>query len=320
MLFCGLTNEPNNMKFFTSKFIAFCIGLVTISSFAEAQIVRPDTLSNWKKKLVFNLNVNQASFSSNWKGGGTNSLGINGLFNYKAHYSKNRDSWDNEIDLLYGFVNNSGQGYRKTVDRIFLDTKYGYKLDDNWSLFASLNFLTQFTKGYKYEKDVNGVEQGILISDFAAPAFVTFALGAEYHPVEYFSVRISPFAPRLTIVNDPERFIPSVDPVAPYGVVPPDETRYEWLAFQLLAEFDKDIATNINLKWRYLLFANYETLEMKTIDHRLEVILNARVNRFIKVGLGGILLYDYDQDSGAQISQAFNLGFTYSIQNYEEPK
>jgi Protein of unknown function (DUF3078) len=285
----------------------------------EAQIVKPDTLSNWKKKFVFNLNVNQAAFSSNWKGGGVNSLGLNGLLNYQANYSKNRDSWDNEISLLYGFVNNSGQGFRKTIDRIFLDTKYGYKLSDNWGLFTSLNFLSQFDKGYKYEKDVNGVEQGLLISDFMAPAFITFAIGAEYHPVEYFTVRISPFAPRVTIVNDPARFVTTVGP-EPYGVVPPDETRFEWLAFQLLAEFDKDIATNFNLKWRYLMFANYETFELKTIDHRLELMLNAKVNRFITVGLGGILLYDYDQDTGAQVSQVFNLGFAYSFQNFEEAK
>jgi hypothetical protein len=307
------------MKASTTAFVALFIALFFALPSVQAQVVKPDSLSNWKKKFAFNLNVNQAAFSSNWKGGGVNSLGLNGLLNYKANYSKNRDSWDNEIGLLYGFVDNSGQGFRKTVDRIFLDTKYGYKLSDNWGLFTSLNFLSQFDKGYKYEKDANGVEQGLLISDFMAPAFITFAVGLEYHPVEYFSVRISPFAPRVTIVNDPERFVTTVGP-EPYGVVPPDETRYEWLAFQLLAEFDKDIATNLNLKWRYLMFANYETFDMKTVDHRLEVMLNAKVNRFITVGLGGILLYDYDQDSGAQVSQVFNLGFAYSFQNYEEPK
>src|SRR5688572_4041786 len=304
-----------SITFVALLIVAFFLTIPSV----EAQIVKPDTLSNWKKKFVFNLNVNQAAFSSNWKGGGVNSLGLNGLLNYQANYSKNRDSWYNEIGLLYGFVNNSGQGFRKTIDRIYLDTKYGYKLSDDWGLFASLNFLSQFDKGYKYEKDANGVEQGLLISDFMAPAFITFALGFEYHPVEYFTVRISPFAPRITIVNDPERFVTTVGP-EPYGVVPPDETRYEWLAFQLLAEFDKDIATNLNLKWRYLMFANYETFELKTIDHRLELMFNAKVNRFITVGLGGILLYDYDQDSGAQVSQVFNLGFAYSFQNFAEPE
>ncbi|HEX6223980.1 MAG TPA: DUF3078 domain-containing protein [Chryseolinea sp.] len=305
------------MKVTTIPLVALLIALFISLSSADAQIVKPDTLSNWKKKFVFNLNVNQAAFSSNWKGGGVNSLGLNGLLNYKANYKKNKDSWDNEVSLLYGFVNNAGQGFRKTVDRIFIDTKYGYELNKNWSVFTSLNFLSQFAQGYKYEKDVNGVEQGLLISDFMAPAFITFGLGMEYHPTDYFKVRMAPFAPRVTIVNDPERFVTTVGP-EPYGVIPPDETRYEWLAFQLLAEFDKDIATNINLKWRYLMFANYETFEMKTIDHRLELMFNAKVNRFITVGLGGILLYDYDQDTGAQVSQVFNLGFAYSFQNYEE--
>jgi hypothetical protein len=295
----------------------FCFLLPRIS---QAQFVKPDTLSHWKKKLVFNFNINQAAFSSNWKAGGINSIGLNGVFNYRANYAKDRHSWDNTIDLIYGFVNNEGQGFRKTLDRIFLDTKYGYKLNDKWGLYTSLNFLSQFAKGYKYEKDANGVEQAILISDFLAPGYLTSSWGVEYKPVDYFFVRLSPFSPRITIVQEPERFIPAVDPEKPYGVTPPDETRTEWLAFQLLAEFNKDIATNLNLKWRYLMFANYETLELRTIDHRLELMLNAKVNRFITVGLGGILLYDYDQDAGAQISQVFNLGFAFSYQNFEEPK
>jgi hypothetical protein len=113
------------MKTSTITLVFLLIAFFSITPSVKAQIVKPDTLSNWKKKFVFNLNVNQAAFSSNWKGGGVNSLGLNGLLNYQANYSKNRDSWDNEIGLLYGFVNNSGQGFRKTVDRIFLDTKYG---------------------------------------------------------------------------------------------------------------------------------------------------------------------------------------------------
>src|SRR5688572_12144950 len=125
------------MKVKTTR-LAVLILVLCFNSLVQAQVVRPDTLSHWKKKLVFNVNINQAAFSSNWKAGGINSIGINSLFNYTANYSKNRDSWDNQIDLLYGFVNNSGQGFRKTVDRIYLDTKYGYKLNDDWGLFTSL--------------------------------------------------------------------------------------------------------------------------------------------------------------------------------------
>ncbi|MEK6782522.1 MAG: DUF3078 domain-containing protein [Bacteroidota bacterium] len=265
------------------------------------------------------MNINQASFSSNWKAGGVNSLGFNTLLNYQANYKKGKNSWDNSIDLLYGMVNNEGQGYRKTLDRIYLDTKYGHSMSEKWDMFVSANFLSQFAKGYTYSKDANGLEVASLISDIFAPAFITTAWGMEYHPVDYFKLRLAPFAPRVTIVNDVNRFVNTDNPT-PYGVNPGDKARYEWLAFQMLAEFNKDIAQNVNLKWRYILFANYETLELKKIDHRLELSFSAKVTKFINVSLGSILIYDYDQDLGAQIGQAFSLGMLYSIQNFEEKK
>ncbi len=49
----------------------------------------PDSL-RWKKKFNFAVNFNQASFSSNWKAGGVNSLGFNSLLNYKANYKQDR--------------------------------------------------------------------------------------------------------------------------------------------------------------------------------------------------------------------------------------
>jgi hypothetical protein len=283
----------------------------------QAQVVKIDTLTHWQKKLVANLSLNQASFSSNWKAGGVNSFGINSLFNYKAKYITDKEIWDNEIGLFYGFVNNSGQGYRKNVDRIFLDTKYGRKFSKNWSWMTSLNFISQFSKGYKYEKDVLGVEQGLLISDIFAPAFITSAWGVEYRPNTYFSLGLAPFSPRVTIVNDPTRFTKTVGPT-PYGVDSTKTARWEWLAFQLTADFNKALNPNVNLKWRYMMYANYETLDMKTIDHRLDLMFNIQAGKYIAVGLGGILLYDYDQDTGAQISQLFTVGLSYSFRNFEE--
>ena len=167
---------------------------------------------------------------------------------------------------------------------------------------------------------MTGAETPILISDFAAPAFITMAYGLEYHPVEYFKLRLSPFAPRVTIVGDNNGRFDAVDPLKPYGVELGENARYEWLAFQALAEFNKDIAKNLNLKWRYLMFANYQTLSLQEIDHRLDLSLTAKVNSFMNVTLGGIVLYDYDQDTAVQLAQAFTLGVAYSFQNFEEKK
>lgn len=269
----------------------------------------------WKRKFSFAVNFNQASFSSNWKGGGVNSLGFNSLFNYKANYKEGRRSWDNEIDLAFGFFNNSGDGYRKTIDRLYLDTKYGYDLNKNWGLFSALTFLSQFAKGYNYPDD----NAELLISDFLAPAFITSAWGLEYHPVDYFKVRFSPFAPRLTIVQDPRRFTKTVAE-KPYGVDSTETTRFEVLAAQIQADFNKEIMKNVNLKWRYMMYANYETFDIDEIDHRIDLDIVMKVNKFINVNLGAILLYDHDQDPEVQLSQVFSFGFLYTFQNFEEPK
>lgn len=212
-----------------------------------------------------------------------------------------------------------GHGYRKSLDRIFLDTKYGRALNPEWDMFLSLNLLTQFAPGYKHNEDGNGNQRAQLISSTFEPPYLTAAYGFEYHPTTYFKVRLSPFAPRLTVVGRPERFAAALGD-APYGVRPGHSTRFEILAAQVLAEFDKDIAQNVNLKTRYLLFANYgHDLALRRIDHRLDGSLTAKVNRYINVALTGILLYDYDQDRALQYSQGLTLGFIYSVQNYPKP-
>jgi len=293
--------------------------LVFFTTCIQAQIVKIDTLTHWKKSFRTGLNLNQASFTSNWKAGGVNSIGFNTLLNFKANYKNGKNSWDNEIDLLYGMVNNQGQGYRKTMDRIFMDTRYGRSVSEHWDFSVAANLQSQFAPGYKYVKDSVGVEHAFQISDLAAPAYVTVSIGFEYHPAPYFKLRLSPMAPRLTVVNDVNRFVTLANP-KPYGLMPNTVTRYEWLAFQMLAEFNKDIATNVNLKWRYILFANYETLSAKTLVNRLDLNLTAKVNKFVNVTLGGILLYDYNQDPGIQLSEAFSLGILYSFQNFEDKK
>jgi hypothetical protein len=297
--------------------VVLIIIFACISQFnIQAQIIKIDTVTKWKKNFKSAINLNQASFSSNWKSGGVNSLGFTTLLNYKANYKSDGRSWDNEIDLLYGMVKNAGQGYRKTLDRLFLDTKVGRNLGKHWDLYLSFNFQTQFAPGYKYSTDVNGASVASRISSFLAPGFFTTAVGFEYAPKPHFKMRLSPFAPRLTFVKNPENYT-AVDPEKPYGVKLGEMIRYEWLSSQVQFEYNRDVMTNVNLKLRYLIFSNYENFNLKNTDQRMDINITAKVNKYINASISSILLYDRDQDEKLQLSQAFSLGFLYTFKNFK---
>jgi hypothetical protein len=265
----------------------------------------------WTTSLKAGLNVNEAFLSDNWKGGGTSMVGLSTLFNGKANYHRARHTWGSEADFLFAFQYAKGQGYRKTLDRLWLDTKYGCDLTQHWGLFTSLNLLTQFAPGYSYDTDSQGGARARQVSGFFAPAYLTSAYGVEYHPSTRFRLRLSPFSPRLTVVRDIERFQGSPTDII-YGVNPGHSTRWEVLAAQALAELDQPLGPNANLKARYVLFANYESFTLQKIDHRLDLTLTAKVNKYISVSFGGIVLYDYDQDAGIQYNQNLALGILLS--------
>ncbi|MBS0001359.1 MAG: DUF3078 domain-containing protein [Cyclobacteriaceae bacterium] len=288
--------------------------LIGIFSFVQLSAQETDT-TYWRKAFEGSLSFNQASFSDNWTAGGVNSVGLNALLKYKANYLKGKHSWDNEIDLLFGYINSGDQGYRKNNDRLFLDTKYGYALSPKWNMFGSLNLLSQFAKGYQYEKDSLDREVSFLVSEFMAPGFITAAWGFEYVPKPHFKLRLSPFAPRLTVVRNKELYLNVENN---YGVDIGETTRWEWLAFQLLAEFNKDLSETVNLNFRYMMYANYQTLELDRIDHRLDANLSFKIARYFNVILTAIIVYDYDQVDEIQFSEALGIGFVYTFKNYTE--
>ncbi len=283
----------------------------TLQSLERARLFdTPDSLEGWRVSFNGGATFNQASFSSNWTGGGVNSIAFGLYSNFQAKYRKDRWTWDNVVDLLYGVVNNAGETARKNQDRIFLDTKVGYNVSQHWDTYFSLNFLSQFDKGYEFNDDGTRT----LISQFMAPGYLTGSLGFEYEPVEYFWLRLSPFSPRLTFQIEEEI---RGNTENNYGVEE-GKVRYEWFALQVLASYNKDLAENINLKARYQLFANYEHFNFEEIDHRLDLIFTAKVTQYISVNLAGTLLYDFDQHDEIQLSQSMGIGLVFTVDNHDK--
>lgn len=272
-----------------------------------------DTTANWKRSFRTGVNVNQASFSDNWKGGGVNSIALGSFLNARANFESKEISFSNELDMQYGVLKNKDQGTRKSTDRIFFDSKLGYKLTPVWSTFASINFVSQFDLGYRYTED-QGEERRELISKFFSPAYLTSSLGFEYKPVSYFFMRFGLATFRQTFVGD--KFIYRNEPKN-YGVEVGKNVRNE-IAFQYIVSFDKEIAKNVNLKALYNAFGNYETIE--AIDSRLDLVLTAKVNKYINVNITAVALYDQDMDYKIQYSQSLALGILYNFSEFPDKK
>lgn len=265
------------------------------------------SINYWRSWTAFGVNVNQASFSDNWGGGGVNSLALGGQFTYKTDYTKGDKNFVSEVLLQYGKLKNKDQLSRKPADRIFWDNKVALKLSKSWYFFGSLNFESQFDRGFSFAKNAQGNETRTLLSRFMAPGYLTESIGFEYKPVKYFFLRIGTGTARQTFMADTNLY--KTNPKN-FGVAPGKSFRNE-LAFQIVGAIDRDIAENLNLKSRYTMFANYEKL--KSIDNRLDLTLTARVNRLINVSLAGIVLYDDDTADKMQASQALSLGLIYKF-------
>ncbi|WP_373515528.1 DUF3078 domain-containing protein [Persicitalea sp.] len=262
--------------------------------------------TSWKKKIEFGANLNQGSFSSNWTGGAVNSIAVGGHLNAVLRYEKGKDSWRNDFQAQYGVVRNQGQESRKSVDRLFFDTKYGRSISEHWSLIGGVNFLSQFTDGFDYGESAAGNPERRKVSGFLAPAFLTESIGFEYNPTDYFFLTFSPGAVRHTFVTDLDLY--KTFPKN-YGVPIGQRVRTEVALMQLIADFDKEVAKNLNLKFRYTIFANIK--QLNAIDHRLDVNLTAKINKYWNVNLGAIVIYDQDQSLAVQFAQSLSIGFLY---------
>jgi hypothetical protein len=261
----------------------------------------------WKTKTSVGINVNQAAFSDNWKGGGVNSLAIGGLINYKAEYSKESYSYVSEVILQYGKVKNKNQLQKKTTDRIYWDNKAAIQLSKNWYFFGSINFESQFDEGFSYKKDKDGNELENLLSKFMSPGYLTESLGFEYKPNKFFSTRIGTGTARQTFVLDRELYLTNPNN---FGVEKGKKFRNE-LAFQIVTSYEKEVFQNIMLKTRYNMFIPYDNFGH--IDYRLDVNVVAKVNRFMNVSITGVGLYDRDTDLRLQGSQTLALGLIFTF-------
>lgn len=295
---------------------------------AEIAALKPPVY--WKKGGFTSLNFNTVGLT-NWAAGGVQANSVTALGNLYANFKKDKISWDNNLDLAYGLIQNEGEKFRKNEDKIDLLSKVGYKATNKLNYAALANFKSQFQPGYDFgDPD----PERPVISRFMAPAFINVSLGFDYKFTDYLSVYVSPAAGKFTIVNDDSIaamniYIPSLTDAQGVQFYN-DRFRAEFGAY-LNAIFQKDLGNSVNLKSRLDLFNNYtdkNNANRKNIDVNWENTLNFKLTKFIGASLFTHLIYDNDTNiptafdendepiaygPRTQFKRVFGVGFSYKF-------
>lgn len=253
--------------------------------------------SNWTESLVTNIKFGQTSLT-NWAAGGDNTVTLQAFIDGNANYKKGDLFWNNRLQLDYGFVYASSKPIlQKSDDRIYLESKFGYKNDNmkNFSLTVNYDFKSQFNTGYDYltpsvpadkYQDAEGNVPDLddlpyndqvalwkgarkLKSGFLAPAYTNLAVGIDVKPFKWLSLNISPLTGGVVIVrNESLRKNYGMELKDQYknedlsSVAPEDLGAYYRSArFEFGAQIKADIAVNVNDNFKYtsqlVLFSNY---------------------------------------------------------------
>ena len=268
---------------------------------AEAPVVeqKEEKPKYWEESLKTNIKFGQTSLT-NWAAGGDNTVTLQAFVDGNANYKKDKVFWNNRLQLDYGFVYASSKPIlQKSDDRIYLESKYGYKNERMKNFYLSVNydFKSQFNTGYDYLtpsvpsdkypegtglnelphkdqvslwKDARKIKSG-----FLAPAYTNLAVGIDVKPFKWLSLNIAPLTGGVVIVRDEllrknygmqlkDQYL-DADP----GTL--DGACYKPARFEFGAQIKADIAVKVNDNFSYtsqlVLFSNY-------LDHPENIRVN----------------------------------------------
>ena len=285
---------------------------------SKIAIQNNDTIEGWKNGGTFSFLFNQSAFS-NWVSGGVNNIAGNVSVNYDINYKKGPWNWDNKIILAYGVSKNQGDevDYRKTDDRIELNSLVGREAFGYWKYSLFANFRTQFTDGYNYNS--NNLPAGTTYKDFPnsgfmKPAYLTFGPGLLWKQSDNLKFNIAPVTSKVTLLLDKVydlKTFKSSDEVEMFGVEPGKHYRYE-LGMYATGYYKVQLMENITLENIAVFYSNYLS-KFKNIDVDYTMNLAMKINKYITTNLTVQTVYDDDAFKGLQVREVFGLGFNLNF-------
>lgn len=260
----------------------FLVALTLLS--ATSISAQEKTPSLWTKAGFVGLKFTQSSFT-NWAAGGENALALDAQFTYQADYKNEKHLWQNRVELNYGFNQTGDAPLKKTTDKIYLNSNYGFQIEKSLYLSAFLTYQSQFSNGYQYGSD----NERTFVSRFMAPGYVSAGLGITWTPAPIVSAVFTPVTWKGTFVLD--------DALARQGAFGVEEGKnvLNEMGANLKVELNYDVMKNVNLYSRLNLFSDYmRGKEARNIDVSWDVQINMTINKWLSASVSTNLVYDND--------------------------
>ena len=258
----------------------------------------PKKVTYWSKGLLTQVGLSQVSLT-NWAAGGFPTISLNGLIDGTLDYNKDKFLWENRLKISYGFIqtfdatdlqnNPFSKQFKKSDDRITLDSKFGYQLVERLYFSTALNFRSQLTNTFEGDK---------LKSTILAPGYLSLGVGLKYKPLTWLSLNFTPLTGNLVIVTmkdlqetygnvvkdrygnpvlDEEGNVKTIPVRAELGLQFKLEAKKEWKIFKAGTELT--------------IFSDY-IAGMKNVQIYWDVDLALQVAKFFTITLNTNLIYD----------------------------
>lgn len=231
-----------------------------VLSQAPAVVDKPNY---WTNNILLKVDFTNTSLA-NWAAGGYMTATLKSFVDANANYQKNDMFWNNRLQMDYGFLYSADKPFlQKSDDRIYLESKWGYKAKNvkNLNYSAQFSFKSQFTNSWNYVTPTveNPTKQDwmdlrTLKSGPLSPANTTIALGIDWVPTKWLTVNFAPLTGGFVIVRN-EILRPA------YSMPKRDDGTYKGARFEFGAQVKIDAKVTINNNFNYttqlLLFSDY---------------------------------------------------------------
>jgi len=281
----------------------------------------------WNLSSDFDLGFNQTGLI-NWAAGGYSTITLSLGLDAKANYGKDMMSWNNRLQLNYGFLWSKDKAnlLQKSNDRIYFESKWGYKTskESKWNYTASFSFRSQFTDSYeKYVQDPETQRwHGTLKSGFLSPAYTDLALGMEWRPNDWFSLNFAPVTGGFTICTEETLRKSYGMHLRDDSLDPAEGSSYRSFLFQFGAQIKADVNISINDNLNYntqlILFTDYldKPFGHNRVNWDNKISWNAA--KFFKIAFNTWMIYDPIVEfdgvaSKVQFKEFFAISFNYTL-------